>query len=244
VSFLDRIASAAPKTAADVLIDAINLTFHPTLMGNAGESAVAVAEQAYEQGNFILVVEGGIPTAFGGACCWAWEVGGQKVTFQQAVQRYSARALKIICAGTCAGWGGMSAAPPNPCGVVGVQSATGRSTINVAGCPPHPDWIVWVISQLLIGAAITVDSYGRPTTLYPRTIHSVCPRRSAEDGDWGQDGRCLEELGCRGPSTYSTCSTSLFNGATNWCIGANAPCIGCTQPTFPGSNAFFREYKG
>jgi hydrogenase small subunit len=54
-SFLNRISSAAsePKTAADVLINSINLMYHPNLMALAGEDAVDQAEAAYNKGGYV-----------------------------------------------------------------------------------------------------------------------------------------------------------------------------------------------
>ena len=51
-SFLNRISTSTtePKTAADVLINSINLMYHPTLMSLAGEDAVDQAEAALQQG--------------------------------------------------------------------------------------------------------------------------------------------------------------------------------------------------
>ncbi len=72
MSFLNRISTSAPTTAADVLINSINLTYHSNLMALAGQSAANIAEQAYNTGGYILAVEGGVPTAFGGRTCWAW----------------------------------------------------------------------------------------------------------------------------------------------------------------------------
>ena len=235
-SFLNRISSAAsePKTAADVLINSINLRYHPNLMALAGEDAVDQAEAAYNKGGYVLAVEGGIPTAFGGNTCWAWSVGGAEVTFQEAVTTLAGRAAAILCIGTCASWGGIPAAPPNPTGVRGVKAATGKNTINIAGCPPHPDWIVWAVVQILLGKTMTLDSFGRPTVLFGRKIHDHCPRKEFDKAhDFGIDLRCLKELGCRGPSTKANCQTQLWNGGTNWCVDANAPCVGCTEPQFP-----------
>jgi hydrogenase small subunit len=242
VSFLDRIAATAPLTAADTLINSINLAFHHTLMGSAGESAVALAHQAYQAGNYSLVVEGGVPTNWGGAGCYIWSFSGQNVTFQQAVRDLSQRALKIICAGTCASFGGIPASgvtSVNPTGVQSVSVNTGKATINVAGCPLHPDWLCWVIVQLLTGGAIPLDSYSRPTQFYGQTVHSRCPRRSQDEANGlGQDNLCLEERGCKGPSTYANCPSQLWNNRQNWCCDANSPCVGCTNPTFPGTSQF------
>ena len=75
VSFLNRISTTGPQTAADVLVNVINLQYHPNLMAAAGESAARVAQEAMNRGGYILAVEGGVPTAFGGNTCWAWTPG-------------------------------------------------------------------------------------------------------------------------------------------------------------------------
>ncbi|MEI6503699.1 MAG: hydrogenase small subunit [Armatimonadota bacterium] len=239
VSFLNRYSTSAPATTADVLINTINLCYHPQIMALAGQSAVEQAQAAYNSGNYILAVEGGVPTAFGGATCWAWSYNGQDVTMLQAVQSLAAKAKAILSIGTCASFGGIAAAAPNPTGVQSVAAASGKQTINIAGCPTHPDWIVWTISQLLLGNTISKDSNGRPTALYGRTVHSQCPRRERDEtGSFGNSG-CLKELGCRGPETRGLCPQSRWNNGVNWCIGAGAPCLGCTEPAFSGPNAFY-----
>ena len=245
VSFLNRVSATAPKSAADTLINSINLAFHPNLMSLAGDSAVAEVEKAYNAGGYILVVEGGVPTALGGNTCWPWHYNGVDVTFQQAVNDLSSRAAAIVCVGTCASWGGVAAASPNPTGIKGVKAATGKTTINVAGCPPHPDWVAWAIVQLLMGNTVALDSNGRPTAIYSRTVHSMCPRReNDETKTFGVDNRCLKELGCRGPETRCDCPSIKWNNGVNWCIDANGLCIGCTEPSFPGTNAFYKEFEG
>jgi len=233
-SFLNRISPSAPETAADVLIDSINLIYHPTLMATAGQSAVDIAKQARTAGGYILAIEGGVPTKFAGNTCRAWNDNGKDVTFQQAVLDYSANAAMILFIGTFASWGGLAAATPNPTGIKSVGALTLKSTINIAGCPPHPDWMVWAIAQLLLGKSIALDSYGRPKALFSRTVHDQCPRRESEEAStFGQDLRCLEELGCWGPDTIDNCPVQLWNNGANWCCDANALCIGCTHPQFP-----------
>jgi hydrogenase small subunit len=179
-SFLNRISTIStdgPPTAANVLTNAINLVYHPNLMALAGQDAVAQAEAAYNSSNgYLLAVEGGIPTAFGGRACYAWTWNEQEVTFESAVRTLAAKAAGILCIGTCAAWGGIPAAPPNPTGVVGVKELTGKTTINIPGCPTHPDWIVWAVVQLLVGKPIDLDSFGRPTQFFSRTVHDLCPR--------------------------------------------------------------------
>ena len=245
VSFLNRISSSAPLTAADALINSINLQYHPNLMSLAGESAVAAAEDAYNRGGYVLVVEGGVPTKFGGNTCWPWSYGGQDITFKQAVSDMASRALAVLCVGTCASWGGVAAAPPNPTTVMGVKAATGVNTINIPGCPTHPDWVIWAIVQLLTGSAVRLDSNGRPTALFGRTVHSQCPRRDDDEHSGGvpQDGDCLREQGCQGPETKGDCPIRKWNGGTAWCVENNAICIGCTEPTFAANGAFYQRRR-
>jgi hydrogenase small subunit len=231
MSFLNRVSGTAPATAADVLIKSINLVYHPNLMAVGGQDAVAIAEEAYGDGGYILAVEGGVPTAFDGAACWAWTYGGVDVTFQQAVSEMASRAARVLCIGTCASWGGIPSAGVNPAGVKSVGDVTGMSTINIGGCPPHPDWIVWPIAQLLLGNSIGLDSSGRPAALFAQTVHENCPRQNGEDCLWG--------MGCRGPGAYASCSTLKWNNGVNWCIGADAPCYACTEPDFPGTISFY-----
>lgn len=239
-SFLNRIATSGPLTAAEVLIKSINLIYHPNLMALAGQDAVAQAEAAYQQGGYLLAVEGGIPTAFGGRACYAWTYNEKEVTFEQAVRTLAAKAAGILCIGTCAAWGGIPAVPPNPTGVMGVKELTGKETINIPGCPTHPDWIVWAVAKLLAGSAIPLDSYGRPTEFFSTTVHDQCPRNGAsKTGKIGVDGACLMNLGCRGPMTMANCPQQKWNNRVNWCVDANAPCIGCTEPGFPGTDPFY-----
>jgi hydrogenase small subunit len=57
---------------------------------------------------------------------------------------------------------------------------------------------------------------------------------------------CLYPLGCRGRVTHGDCPIRKWNGelpgtpGVNWCVGAQSPCHGCTEPNFPdGMSPFF-----
>ncbi|GAB4273319.1 MAG: hypothetical protein Kow0092_28660 [Deferrisomatales bacterium] len=244
VSLANLVGSQGPTDLADLLINYISLDFHPNLMAAAGDLAVQHLKEA-TAGDFVLVVDGGVPTAFNGHTCLLWCEGGRDVTALEAVQDLAPRALATLCVGTCASFGGIPAGNPNPTGILSVADATGGSTINIPGCPAHPDWIVWTVAQLLVGTVPTLDDRGRPAALFQgddNIIHKRCPRKgTGEVKDFGIDGHCLKELGCKGPSTHGDCMRRLWNNGTNWCIGANALCIGCTDPGFPDKlSPFFR----
>jgi hydrogenase small subunit len=203
-------------------------------MGAAGSLAVKNALKAENSGTFILAVEGGIPTAFGGRCCYVWNENGRDVTAMEVVNRLAPKAHAILSIGTCASFGGMAGASPNPTDVRSVSSLTRRSTINIPGCPSHPDWIVGTIAKLLAGTTVSLDSSRRPRDYFSSSVHSACPRNGqAWATTFGQQGLCLRDRGCKGPNTRSDCPTRKWNGGTNWCVGANALCIGCTESGFP-----------
>jgi len=241
VSLANRISSSAPVDLADLLINTVDLVYHPTLMAAAGDLAVQTLRNA-EAGTFILAVEGGIPTLYGGKTCTLFTENGADVTALAAVKELAPKAKYVLSVGTCASYGGACGAAPNPTSIQSVSLASGRSTINVPGCPAHPDWIVWTIAQLLAGTVPTLDSQRRPTALYGATVHSQCSRRSsAWATSLSQTGLCNGNLGCKGRETYADCPTRKWNNGTNWCVGtvgasgngADSLCQGCTSNGFP-----------
>lgn len=242
-SFLNYISPSEPVDATEVLIKSVNLVYHPTLSAGAGESAVTNAKKAT---NFILLVEGGVPTAFEGHACVSWSVGGKKVTFNEAVQTLSEKAHQVMCVGTCAAYGGISAMGTNPMAVKSVREAIGKDTINVSGCPPHPNWVVETLVQLLQGKTVSPDSQGRPISIYGgRRMCDQCPFEGREETRiLGVTGRCMEALGCWGEAISAPCPTTQWNNQVNWCIAAGSPCLGCIEPTFPGTSLSRRRGRG
>lgn len=246
VSLANRVSATSPKDVGDLLINSINLAYHPNLMGAAGDLAVSTLRGVVSSKNYILAVEGGIPTAFDGYTCVLWTENNQEVTAKQAVQSLAPDAKAILSIGTCASFGGIPAAKPNPAQIKSVKTVAGKTTINIAGCPPHPDWIIGTIAQLLAGTTPSLDSYSRPTMFFPSsTVHSQCPRR---ERDWvlnfGINDNCLQGLGCKGPNTRADCPKRQWNNQANWCVGANAICLGCTESGFPDGFSPFYSSTG
>jgi hydrogenase small subunit len=226
--------NAVNPTVDQVLLNAISLKYHPTLITAAGDLAVKAATSTAATGGHILVVEGGIPTGESGKYCTVWDEAGIPVTMADAVRKLSSKAKLTVAAGTCAALGGV---PSAFCGtsVTGVRDFLGRSVVNVPGCPPHPDWIIGTLAAALSGQLPQLDDYYRPVTFYKReVIRERCRRKDAEEASqFGRRGRCLKELGCKGPISHTDCDLRLWNNRQGWCIGANALCIGCTEPSFP-----------
>ena len=245
VSLANLFSDSGPSDLADLLLNTIDLEFHPNLMGAAGDLAVQQL-QATAQGDFILVVEGGVPTAFNGHTCLLWTENGKDVTAMEAVQQLAPKAAAVLCVGTCSSFGGIPAANPNPTGVVSVSELTGLPTINMPGCPTHPDWIVSTIAHLLAGEVPPMDQNRRPLEMYGNLIHKQCPRKGDQEAKTiGIPNTCLKEIGCKGEKTRSDCPARKWNNGTNWCIGAGAICIGCTEKGFPDQfSPFYKlEYK-
>jgi NiFe hydrogenase small subunit HydA len=242
VSFLNRIdlaADAGQQTVDDLLVHSVDLAYHTVVMASAGETAVTMAREARRRGGYVLALEGGVPRAFGGHACRVWSSGGQRVSYEQAVADLAAGALAILAIGTCAAFGGIPRSGSNPTDVVSVKEATGKSVINIPGCPAHPDWITWAVVQLILGNPISLDVHDRPTALYGRNVHEHCPRLDKGFAtSFGQDGLCVLNLGCRGKTTSSDCPGRRWNNGVNWCVDGNGLCLGCTEPQFPGGDFY------
>ena len=225
----------------EVFHEIINVSYHPGISTETvrffPDYLVDTAQQ--NRGKFILVVEGAIPTAdHGNFHIIGQDSRGKKVTLIELLEKLGELAGTIFAVGSCASFGGISAAEPNDAECVGLEKLIEVSkVINIPGCPPHPDWIVGTLAHLLLFGRPELDDYGRPRAFFQGLIHNNCPRRQYFDNsifarNFGEDG-CLLQLGCKGPLAHGDCPTRLWNGASSWCVNANAPCIGCTDPSFP-----------
>ncbi len=238
-------ADAGPTSVEDLLVNYINLAFGKTLMAAAGDQAVSNLRAAQNSGNFILVVEGGIPTAFGGMACTVATENGTDITMSDIVQELAPLANKVVCVGACACFGGIPAAGANPTAIRSVSELTGIATVNIPGCPPHPDWIAGSLALLLCGTNPALDADGRPTAFFGTSVHANCPKKPLYDSShfattFGQEGRCLRNLGCSGPETGADCALRGWNNGFNYCMQSNGNCIGCTESDYPKAKLVVR----
>jgi hydrogenase small subunit len=147
----------------------------------------------------------------------------------------------IIAIGSCASWGGIPSADPNPTGAKGTPAILeGKTVVTIPGCPANPyNFLGTALQYATFGTLPALDELGRPKWAYGRTIHEHCPRRAHFDagrfaqkfGDEGhREGWCLYKLGCKGPATHANCSTQHFGEVVDaWPIGLGHPCFGCTE---------------
>jgi len=231
----------------------LSVDFQPTLMIPAGDEAIKTLEDAADGITplDVLIVEGAVPK---GNYCSIGEINGVHIPFEDWVKVLGDKAKYIVAVGTCAAFGGIPAATPNPTECRSVAETLGKRSseiINIAGCPPHPDWITLTLATVLQGIRLDVDSYGRPKEFFKDKIHENCPlKRRYEDEKFAKypsDEGCLYKIGCKGkaPGARGDCPVRLWNNKTSFCTAgkwidmdaplypAGAPCIGCTEPEFP-----------
>ena len=170
---------AAHPIVATLLLDKISLDYTETLMAAAGEQAEAAKEETMKKykGEYLLMIEGSIPTKDEGYCC----VGGKSAL--QITREAAEGAKAIIAWGNCACAGCVQAANPNPTGAKAIHKVIkGKPIINVQGCPPIADVMAGVIIYMLTFERMPqLDGLGRPQMFYSRRVHDTCYRRANFD---------------------------------------------------------------
>jgi hydrogenase small subunit len=224
-----------PVLPLSVLTRHLSLQFHQTLSTIQGAPAVDLVNHTIAQGGYLLVVEGAVPVTIPSAC----RFGGEN--FGDHLQRAAQGASHIVAVGSCAAFGGIPAAPNNPTGAVDAISflqsrGISKPFVRVPGCPPHPDWMIGTLVHLIQYGMPPLDSQLRPLKFYSKTVHSMCPLREMEDASPSGPPGCMEEYGCKGPSTYADCVSRGWNGVATSCLHSHAPCIGCTSQNFAQSS--------
>ncbi len=251
VSVLNSVSPTIKNVLVDEVIPGkhVNLRFQATVMAGAGDLVIEALEDTWrsKKGGYLLVVEGAIPTRGDAAsyCSLGEDKEGKPVSFASRVENLGRDALAVIALGTCASFGGIPAAKPNPTQCVSVMElfeSKGITTplMNIPGCAPHPDWFVGTVASLLINGLPQpgeLDELHRPKAFYGQLIHENCPRRAYYDEQKFakklSDPGCLYELGCKGPVTHADCATRTWNQGVNWCVQCGGLCIGCASEGFP-----------
>ena len=272
-SLLDAYAGAFPTgyitlewnatvmaSAGDIAVDHLN-----NIVNGSG---------SFGAGVFILIVDGAVPTGPGTGkinekYCMVFDdpsnYSGYKGvdvptadgSFADSVNMANALrwianspyCVAVISVGTCSSYGGIPAGKGNKTGAMGVydffqKESITTPVINVPGCPPHPDWIVYPVAYFLATTPAGLDPLGippldldrRPTAVYSGSGNGGqgapfcmdCPNKDSQDkpdaaqflGDTG----CLGAFGCKGPYTVGDCpirgkNTSDDGLSMNWCVG-------------------------
>lgn len=237
------IRSSHPRTE-NVLLDMISLEYSELLSAASGHQIEENRERIMKEfkGEYILAVEGNVTDE------QFLTVAGHSAL--ETLKETAKHAKAVIAYGSCASWGGVAAAKPNPTNARSVGDVIrGVPVMNVPGCPPIAEVMTGVIAHVVtFGRLPELDSKGRPKAYYKLRIHDKCNRRAYFDAglfvesfdDAGAKiGYCLYKVGCKGPTTYSSCAELRWNGGVSYPIQSGNPCIGCTEKDFWDEGPFF-----
>jgi len=238
--------------AQDVVLNMLSLDYDDTLQAAAGSQAEEIRREliAKHPGEYLLAVEGNAPTKDGGVYC---TVGGR--TFEDVLLETARHAKAVVAWGSCASNGCIQAAHPNPTGAKPVHLLIhDKPVIRVPGCPPIAEVMTGLLAYILTFDRLPeLDRAGRPRMFYAQRLHDKCYRRAFFDAgqfveSWDDEGArrgwCLYKMGCRGPTTYNSCSTVRWNNGISWPVGSGHGCIGCAEDNFWDNGPFYRRLSG
>jgi len=242
----------------------INLLWHPSLSLETGQGVIDILH-AIVEGKIqldILCLEGSVirgPNNTGKFHMLA----GTGEAMMHWVERLSAKAEYVVAVGTCAAYGGITAAGGNPSDACGMQydgekkggllGAEFRSktnnmpVVNIAGCPTHPNWVTDTLAEIAMGdfTEANMDSLGRPRSYADQLVHHGCTRNEFYEFKASAEkpsdlGCMMEHMGCVGTQAHADCNTRLWNGEGS-CIRGGYACINCTAPGFEEPGHVFTQ---
>ncbi|GAB4259844.1 MAG: hydrogenase small subunit [Deferrisomatales bacterium] len=245
----ESLLNTLAPNVVDLVTEIVDLKFHQTVMAAQGHLAISVLDDLLaSEEKFLLVVEGAVPTAHGGAYSTMGERDGKKVTFLQWVQDLGARAEAVVAFGTCSAFGGIPAAEGNVTGASPVTDVLPeQKVIRLPSCPGRPHHLVGTLAHLKLYGMPELDELRRPKMFFSLTNHDNCERRPFfERGDYAHhfgEHKCMYLLGCKGPITHNDCSQHQWNSRVNWPVRGGSPCVGCAHPLFggPRGNALYEQ---
>ncbi|MDX2423518.1 MAG: HupU protein, partial [Amphritea sp.] len=232
---MSMLNAEAPDLLTSFDAAGINLLWHPSLSEQSGAEVIDLLQQlvAGDIPLDILCIEGSM--LMGPMGTGRFHVmGGTGVPMIDWVRQLAARAKHTVAVGSCAAYGGISAAGENITEATGLQfdgelsggllgasyrSGSGQGVVNIAGCPTHPNWITETLLQIALDefSAEQVDNLGRPRSYADHLVHHGCSRNeyyeykaSAELP--GEQGCMMENMGCLGTQAHADCNIRPWNG--------------------------------
>ncbi len=243
----ESITRAHKPSLESLIFDFVSLDYHHTLQAASGDAAEQAREQAMHEngGQYILIVDGSIPLKDDGVYS---TIAG--ITNLDMLKDVAKDAAAIVSVGTCASFGGLPKANPNPTGAVAVSDIIDdKPIINIPGCPPIPVVMTGVLAHVLTFGIPELDALGRPKAFFGDSIHDRCYRRpfydrgefaKSFDDEGARKGWCLYEIGCKGPVTHNACATIKWNNGASFPIQSGHGCIGCSEPDFWDMGGFYK----
>jgi NiFe hydrogenase small subunit HydA len=245
---------------ADLRAFGVNLLWHPSVSEETGEEVLDILArvESGETGLDILCIEGSILRGPHGTGKFN-RLSGTGRTLLEIARSLAARADHCVAVGTCAAYGGIPAGDPDPTDACGLhydgaeaggalgrdyRSQSGLPVVNVAGCAPHPGWIMETLQALAMGdlTASDLDALGRPKFFAAHLAHHGCSRNEfyefkASARALSERGCMMEHLGCKATQAIGDCNQRAWNGGGS-CTHAGFACISCTAPNFENARNF------
>ena len=232
----------------------IDVLWHPSLSEQMGGEFTALVEAILsgEQQLDFLCLEGSVIAGPNGSGRFHL-LAGTGEPMMDWIQKLSNCAEHVVAVGSCAAFGGITAAGDNEVEAMGLsyegtqeggllgpdfRSKADLPVINIAGCPTHPNWILESLMAMALDtfSVEDLDDWQRPRSYTDHLVHHGCPRNefyefkaSAEEPS--DLGCMMEHMGCKGTQAHADCNTRLWNGSGS-CLRGGYPCINCTAPDF------------
>jgi ferredoxin hydrogenase small subunit len=251
---LSLICAEQPDFLSALDVAGIHLLWHPSLSEATGaELHPMLADvRAGRVSLDILCLEGAVIQGPNGSGRFHMQAGAG-APMRDLIAELSGLAQNIIAIGTCAAFGGVTAAGANHTEATGLafegsaaggllgasfRARSGMPVINISGCPVHPEWVVETLLQLAFGNFTDgdLDALGRPRFYAENLVHHGCSRNEyyeykASAEQLSNLGCLMEHLGCMGTQVHADCNIRLWNGDGS-CTRGGYPCISCTEPGF------------
>jgi NiFe hydrogenase small subunit HydA len=241
----------------------IKLLWHPSISEASGNEFIDLLEAilAGEQRLDLFCLEGSVVCGPNGSGKFHWLAGTGK-PMMQWIEQLARVAAHVVAVGSCAAFGGITAAGGNPSEARGLQydetqlggllgkrfsDPSGLPVINIAGCPVHPNWVTETLMQIAFDdlQPADLDEWGRPRSYADHLVHHGCPRNEYYEYKASAEkpsdlGCMMEHMGCLGTQAHADCNTRLWNGEGS-CLRGGYACINCTAPGFEEPGHAFNQ---
>ena len=243
----------------------VELLWHPSVSEATGGEALVLLEKI-EHGEIaldVLCVEGSVLCGPSGTGLFN-RLSGSGRSLLDWIRSLAKRAEYCVAVGSCAAFGGVPAATPDPTDAQGLQfvaqeeggalgadyrSRKGLPVINISGCAPHPGWIMETLQALTLGLFTQedMDSFGRPKLFADHLPHHGCNRNEfyefkASAEHFYERGCLMENLGCKATQAVGDCNQRSWNGGGS-CTRSGSTCIACTSPGFENTLGYMQTPK-
>jgi NiFe hydrogenase small subunit HydA len=241
----------------------IEVLWHPSFSLETGSELIEILEKIItgEQQLDFLCLEGSAMCGPNGTGKFHMMAGTGRPMIDW-IKDLSACAKHVVAVGSCAAFGGITAAGDNEVEAVGLaydgkepggllgsdfHSSSGLPVVNIAGCPTHPNWVLETLMALAFGTFTEeqMDDLERPRSYTDHLVHHGCPRNEFYEfkasAEQPSDLGCMmEHMGCLGTQARADCNTRLWNGSGS-CLRGGYACINCTAPKFEEPGHPFME---